>query len=254
MEINILIKKLTAIGLSESEARVYIAALEAGTSPVSAIAEKANLNRVTTYSILKRLFHEGIVGVNEQKGMRFFTAADPKVFVEDVEQKAKNLTEELPNLLALIGGQGLRPRVQFFEGLEGVQKAYKETLTAKTEILNYANSKNIRIHWPNYDEEYVSVRKNNKIFLRGLFPDDPYGKRVQREDQKYFRETRLLPNRHFRVENEIKIYDDNVFIASFDPNTFAIIIHSSAVAETQRQIFEIAWEHAVAKPKIKGKM
>lgn len=243
MVTNIL-KKLTDIGLSENEAKVYLAALETGTAPASDIAQSARLNRVTTYSILQKLLMEGLVSESEKNDIKHFTALDPEIFVEDVRRRAEVLNKNLPFLKSLMGGQDQRPVVRFFEGLSSVKNAYWETLEARTDMLNYANSKNIRDHWPHYDDEYVASRKEKKIFLRGLAPEDAQGRKVQEGDSEYYRETRLLPRKHFWVENEINIYDDKLFIASFDPQPFAIIIQSEAVANTQRQIFEIAWESA----------
>ncbi|MCF7812556.1 hypothetical protein K9M59_03095 [Candidatus Gracilibacteria bacterium] len=241
MDKNI-IKKLIDTGLSQNEAIVYLSSLENGTAPASSIAETAGLNRVTTYSVLERLLEEGLMAVSQRKGTKHFTALSPDILIEEIQRRAENLNRSLPLLKSLMGGQEDRPLVRFFKGLEGVQNAYWETLESRTQMLNYANSKNIRDHWPDYDQEYVLERKKKKIFLRGLAPEDLQGKKVQEKDAEYFRETRLLPKKHFWVENEINIYDDKFFIASFDPEPFAIIIQSQTVADTQRQIFEIAWE------------
>ncbi len=244
MDKNILISKLKAIGFTENEARIYLAALESNESPASHIAESADMNRVSAYSILKKLRRKGVVSVVEKKKTQLFTAVAPEIFVEDVKRKADSLEESLPLLKALMGAEVFHPAVRYFEGIDAVKKAYSMTLDSKTEILNYANSKNIRLHWPEYDSEYVLQRKLHKIFLKGIAPDDAEGRKVKEMDHLYYRETRLLEKKHFKVENEIKIFDDKLFIASFEPVTFAIIIESRPVADTQRQIFEISWSFA----------
>jgi len=239
-----IVKKIMDIGFSEKEAQVYIASLESGNAPVSVIAESANLNRITTYGLLQTLLAEGLVTMSEKRGIQHFLALNPDILVDDARRRSEALAQSLPFLKSLMGTQEQRPVVRFFDEISGVKKAYRETLKSKTEILNYANSKNIRIHWPEYDEEYVAQRKKKKIFLRGICPDDDFGKMVLSEDKKYFRSIRLLPQKHFWVENEIKIFDDKLFIASFEPQTFAILIQSQTVTDTQRQIFEIAWAFA----------
>lgn len=239
-----IIKRLTDVGFSEKEAKVYIASLESGNAPVSIIAEAANLNRITTYGLLQTLLAEGLVTMSEKRGVQHFSALSPDILADDIRRRAETLSQSVSFLKSLMGTHEHRPVVRFFDGISGVKKAYRETLKAKTEILNYANSKNIRVHWPEYDQEYVAQRKRKKIFLRGICPDDEFGKMVLCEDKKYFRHTRLLPQKHFWVENEIKIFDDKLFIASFEPQAFAIIIQSQTVTDTQRQIFEIAWTFA----------
>ncbi len=239
-----ILKNIMGVGLTEKEAQVYLATLENGTSVVSDIAKSAGYNRITTYTILEKLLLRGLVSQTNKKDTKHFTAVAPEIFAKDVMQRARDFKQDIPLLKSLAGGQESRPVVQFFEGLEGVKKAYQETLKSRTEILNYANSKNLREHWQNYDDEYVAKRAKKKKFLRGLAPDDEPGCMVRADDKKYFREIRLLPQKLFWVENEINIFDDKLLITSFEPQIFAILIQSKAVADTQRQIFEMSWMFA----------
>ncbi len=239
---KIIVNTLQSIGLSEKESHIYLATLENGTSPVSHIAQSANYNRITTYTILEKLQARGFVTLTERDGIKHFTAISPELLVEDTQKRAQDLANKLPLLKSIAGESSVHPTVQFFTGLDGVKKAYKSTLLSETEILNYANSKNLRDHWPAYDEEYVKQRAEKKIFLRGFAPEDEPGFQVHEDDKKFYREIRLLPKEDFWVENEINIFDDKVLITSFDPDIFAILIQSSAVANTQRQIFEMMWK------------
>lgn len=238
---NKIIKTLIDIGLDEKEAQIYITTLEIGIAPASQIAQKAKLNRVTTYGILQDLEKDGLIQKTEKKDIAHFFAIDPEILLEKVKQKTVALEQIVPDIKSLISGHEYAVSRRFFEGLSAVKEAYTETLLAQEKILNYANSKNIRKNWPDYDEEYVQKRTNQKIFLQGIYPNDQQGKKVQKEDKKYFRETRLLPKKHFLLENEIKIYDDKFFIASFEPTPFAILIQSQTIADSQKQIFKIAW-------------
>lgn len=242
-----LISILEGVGLSDKEATLYLATLEKGLSPASVIAEEAGMNRVTAYGILQKLLGEGFVSVSEKAGVQHFSALPPDQFFREVEKRTQSFSEAVPILKSMAGLHEFRPRVRFFEGLDGVKKGYEETLSSSSEILSIANSQNIRLHWPEYDVEYVAKRAQKKIFLRGIAPEDKEGKKVHREDEKYFREIRLIARDLFpteKIENEINIFDEKVLIASFEPHIFAIIIESSAVSETQKQIFEILWKVA----------
>ena len=243
------LKHLTDVGLSSKEALVYLSTLECGTSPVSEIALSAKFNRITTYTILEKLLARGLVTTTTRNRMKHFTAVSPEIFSDSIKQRAKRLEKSVPHLLALAGDNAARPVVQMFEGLTGVKRAYRETLKAKGGILNCANSKGLRDHWPEHDTEYVAERARKKILLRGFAPDDEPGKLVQQGDKKFYRETRLLPKDNFWVENEINIFDDKLLITSFEPKVFAILIQSQAVADTQRQIFEMLWGFCEGNPR-----
>ena len=81
---------LTGIGLSQKEASVYLATLELGASPASDIAQRARLNRVTTYDILEKLMHKGFISIYTQRGLKIFAATDPDAVREDYRNKYMN--------------------------------------------------------------------------------------------------------------------------------------------------------------------
>jgi len=232
------------LGLTEKEARVYLSCLELGSSAVSEIARRARINRVTTYDVLEKLMQRGMVNATTQEGTRSYDATDPAAIAADITQRARDFKSILPDLKRL-RGDAIHPRIRYFEGLEGMKAIYEDTLRAKTEILNYCNSGEVRHYWPSYDEEYVRKRAKKKIFLRGIAPHDKHGISVHEQDKAAHREIRLVPNDQFLFSNEINIYDDKVSIISFkDQPIIGMIIESHAIADTQRAIFKMAWEFA----------
>lgn len=232
------------LGLTDKEARVYLAALEVGSSTVAEIARRARINRVTTYDILEKLLKRGMMHFLTKDSVRYFDATEPDIISQEFTRKVHNFKKALPEFRRM-RGEAAHPKIRYFEGLNGIKTLYAETLTSKTEILNYSNSKEIRDHWPNYDEEYVIERVKRKIFLRGISPDDEHGRLVQTRDKEMHRAIRLVPQDEFTFTNEINIYDDKVAITSFkDEPLIGMIIESLEIANTQRDIFKMAWEFA----------
>lgn len=232
------------IGLKDREARVYLSLLELGSSTVSEIARSARVNRVTAYDVLEKLTRKGLVNFFTKGGIRFFDATDPHTVATEFKRRADDFRRVLPDLHRL-SGNAIHPRIRYFEGLDGIKAIYEDTLRSKTEILNYSNSREIREHWPLYDEEYVAKRVKKKIFLRGIAPRDPVGEKVKNTDEKNYREIRLVPEQEFTFTNEINIYEDKVGIISYkDRPLIGMIIESASIAGTQRDIFKMAWEFA----------
>ena len=238
-----LIQILISLGLTDKESKVYLAATETGTSPVSQIAQKAGINRVTTYDILEKLKQRGLISHFTKKQIKYFSATKTETLLEEFEKRTNSLRVALPKLKRLTG-ETAHPRVRYFEGLEGIKAIYADTLTSKTEILNYSNSLEIRKNWPNYDSEYVEKRAKKQIFLRGICQNDDYGKKVHELDQKYFREMRVLDPSQFDFTNEINIYDDKVAIISFKDELIGMILESAEIANSQRAIFDMCWKFA----------
>ncbi len=243
-----LLKILESVGLNERESQLYLVGLEIGSSPASLYSKKTKLNRITCYHSLERLVERGIFTHSRHKSGKKYAPVSPEVLSLEVRKNVESLDRVLPELKSLMGSEHKRPTVRFFSGWDGVKRVYEDSLTAGGEILNFANSSIVRSFWGNYDEEYVNERSKRKIFLRGIAPDDEMGREVVKSDKKFNREIRLVKGKEFNFNNEIKIYDNKVAIISFSEqpdDLFGIIIESKEVAETQRQIFEMAWRYAV---------
>lgn len=234
---------LTKNGFSEKEAQVYLACLSLGPSTVLHISKKSDISRGSCYDLLEDMLEKGFVSRLDEAKHVIYSPVDPDFLLRRTEESVRRLELALPELKGMFHKHA-RPRVRYFEGLEGVKRVYMDTLTATTEILNYANSREIREHWPDYDNDYVAQRYRKKIFLKGIAPDDEWGRAVQRDDMKSLRETRLLPSSDFRFTNEINIYDNKVAITSFQSEMIGILIESDAIADTQRDIFKMAWGFA----------
>lgn len=236
-----LIKVLTDLGLSEKESRVYLATTEVGTGVVSQIAQKARINRVTAYDILEKLKAKGLVSYFSKKKIKYFSALKPETVLEEFEKRTNTLRTSLPKFKRLMG-ETAHPRVRYFEGLEGIKAIYTDTLSSKTEILNFSNSEEIRKQWPTYDKDYVEQRAKKGIYLRGICQKDKAGEIVHSEDKKYYRKMRLIPSDQFDFTNEINIYDDKVAIISFKDELIGMIIECNEIANSQRTIFNMCWE------------
>jgi len=238
-----LLPVLTNIGLTDKEARVYLSLVELGPSLVSSVASKAKINRVTAYDILEKLKAKGLLSSFTKQHIKYFTATDPEVVASNFEQRSKSLTAAVPSLKRL-RGETAHPRIQYFEGLDGIKAIYEDTLNSKTEILNFSNSEEIRKIWPTYDTDYVTKRAKRHIFLKGIIQADEAGKKVKSEDALYHREMRMISKDKYNFTNEINIYDDKVAIISFSDELIGMIIESKEIANTQRSIFQMSWDFA----------
>jgi sugar-specific transcriptional regulator TrmB len=240
---------LRSSGLTEDQAELYLAGLHVGSAPASEYAKKTGINRITAYNLLEEMVADGKFAMVKKIRGKWYSPVAPEHLAIEARKNADALSRVLPELRSLQGKHERRPLVKFYEGWEGVRRVYEDTLTAKGEILNFANSGVVRRFWPAYDDEYVAERVKRGIDLRGIAPDDAPGRKVHGEDKEKLREIRLVPAKDFDFRNEINIYDSKVAICSFEANDdcFGVVIESKDVAETQRQIFEMAWRYAGGK-------
>lgn len=237
---------LESAGMDTREAHLFLTGLELGSAPASDYAKRTKLNRITAYNILELLVKRGLFTAVKKERATWYSPVSPEFVALEAKKNADALQRSLPELRSLRGSAQRSPKVRYFEGWEGVRHVYEDTLTAESELLNFANSAAVRQFWPDYDDEYVRERVKQGIRLRGIAPDDEAGRRVHGEDKEKLREIRLVSAADFDFTNEINIYDHKVAICSFgsEKDVFGIIIESKEVAKTQRQIFEMAWRYA----------
>jgi predicted transcriptional regulator len=254
------------LGLTDKEAKVYLASLEIGTNPVSEIGKKSKINRVTTYDILEKLIKKGLVNYIVRRNIKYFSATDPELIATEYKRRAEELYVALPELKKLHGETSVH-KVQYFEGLEGIKRVYEDSLKSinpdkesengeaaaaggrfESTILNFANAKEIRSIWPTYENDYTKKRIEKGIVLKNIAPDEEFGRIIQAQDKDNFSETRLIPKEKFSFTNEIIIYNNKVAIISLaaaDP--LAILIENRDIAQSQRTIFNLIWDFTLFK-------
>jgi sugar-specific transcriptional regulator TrmB len=245
-----LTKLFQNLGLTDKEAKVYLASLEIGTNPVSEIGKKSKINRVTTYDILEKLIKKGLVNYIVRRNIKYFSATDPELIATEYRRRAEELYVALPELKKLHGETSVH-KVQYFEGLEGIKRVYEDSLAgenpASTGILNFANAKSIRSIWPTYENDYTKKRIEKGILLKNIAPDEEFGRIIQAQDKDNLSETRLIPKEKFSFTNEIIIYDDKVAIISIAADPLAILIENRDIAQSQRTIFNLIWDFTIFK-------
>lgn len=249
-------KVLADIGFSQKEVAVYSSLVELGPQPVSIIARKSKLNRSTTYVVLESLLKRGVISKFTRSDIQHFAATNPESLLDYIKRTKQELDRHyqeiediLPHIKSLANPYALKPRVRYFEGTEGVKQTMEDTLTSKGPILCYsALDKWLSGPLSSYIRDYGKRRIcDKKIQLKSLVYDTATARKyLAKEYPKKLSRMRFIPNDLAIVDNEINIYDDKVSIVSLAPEEmFGIIIEGKSIADTQKQIFELAWRAAL---------
>jgi sugar-specific transcriptional regulator TrmB len=240
---------LTTLGLSQKEAAVYISTLELGRGTVSHISRKAGINRTTGYDILDSLTNLGLVRVSGKEPKQEYVAESPNNLVlmlekrlqktRDAIEKARTFVPELESVHTVSD----RPQVKFYEGVEGIQQVYEDTLTSTEEIRAYGNYDEVYSVLKNYFPGYYERRVAKGIHIRGIAPRTSLSEERRKMDPKEGRELALVDKEKYSISPEIDIYDNKVMIASWREK-LGIIIESKEIADAMKKIFELAWAEA----------
>ena len=242
-------KTLTALGLSEKEAAVYLAILEMGRGTVTEISRKANINRTSGYDILDSLSAQGLVRVSGKEPKQEYVAESPDNLVAHIEKRLRDTKAQLeaakkfaPKLKSLHRIED-RPQVKFYEGSDGLRQVYEDTLTSHEEIRAYATVDDMHKGLPNYFPEYYKRRAGKGISIRAIVPQTEAGMERAGSDLEEKREIAFVPAEKYYFSPEINVYDNKIMIASWREK-LGIIIESAEIADAMKKIYELAWAEA----------
>lgn len=243
-----MLKDLAKFGLSDKEAKIYIALLEKGPSTVTEISKQAKITRTNGYHILNSLITKGLVST-EEKAKMIFTAEPPERIIIMLEEKLKEIERNiqdakkiLPEFKTIYRNPTGKRKVKFFEGVEGVISTYEDTLTSKSTILGYASVEQQHSFMPGYFPEYYERRTRRGIPVKAILAYTKESFRIKDMDRAHLRVSKIVPLK-FQISPEINIYDDKVAIMSLKEK-FGAIIESREVADACRKLFELAYERA----------
>jgi len=242
---------LEEFGLTERQAKVYLAILELGEATVSQIAERAQIERTGTYYVLESLKLKGLVSRFEKIKKDKYVAADPKEILNISRKREKLIEDYLPEFKAFQNVSNAKPHVRLYEGIEGIKAVWRKTLEKKNvEILAFSGyrlaEETALYHGKEYVEwglNYIKERAARKIFTRVISEDSKQARERQMVDKEELRELRIVPKEKFLFRNEIDILDDWVAITSYK-ELIALVIESKEFAQTMRNIFDLCWDGA----------
>lgn len=241
-----LVLELQNFGFSKKEAEVYIASLELGKGTVSQIARRAGINRTTAYDILAVLVARGVIMISGKEPRQEYVAEPPSSLTTYLRNEAEQLrdrieySETVAKDLELLRAVNNRPQIRFYEGKEGLQHVYEDTLSSTETIRAYASVEDVHATLPNYFPQYYKRRAKKDISIRGIFPYSEEAVALAARNEEEKRETVIVPAENYSFSPEINIYDDKVMIASWREK-LGIIIESKEIADAMKKIYELAW-------------
>ena len=123
-----LVKVLSELGLSEKEAKVYLALLTLGEASVLSIAKTGEVKRTTVYSVLDSLKQKGLVEMVIRGLKTFYRPVDPQNLVAVIEERKRQLNKYLPDFLSLYNASGQGSYLRYYEGLPAIKTIYEDLL------------------------------------------------------------------------------------------------------------------------------
>jgi len=234
------IKKLEQLGLSSNEARIYLACLELGNEKVSHIAEKAELPKSTTQDILRSLNKKGYVAMYRKKNSQYFSASEPIIFKDKINQQATILDALMPELNNLQRSAKTKATLRFFDSKEGFETVSREIISEANEILAFVSADSILEKMPEYFPQWAEIRAKNKITSRVILQNSKAARESKILDKKTLRQTKIVNTIPFF--STLIIWQNKVATISLGDKPSVIIIKDADISQSFRAMFELIWE------------
>jgi len=259
-----LVEKIKKAGFNDKEALIYVSVLELGGAYPSKVATYCGLNRTTVYHVLATLSIKGLVSEIEKKNKYFYSAEKPDKVIGFAKRQI-NLAEEkldlmkniLPDIEGLYGANGERPKVSYYEGIDGLLSIYTDMIEISKpyEMLAFSRADELEAFIPKkFFDNFIKTKAEKGITTRGIIPDTPENRKYSERlfagvDKKFWPKRKYIPKEKFMYSGEITMYGDSkISIINFEKNALTgIIIEDKSLNHAMRTIFELSWNSNLVK-------
>jgi len=153
------------------------------------------------------------------------------------------IDDAIPQLLAIANFIDKKPKVTFYEGVEGIKDIFRDTLNyPNKEMLAWVPKTAFDILGKEFTGYYMQERIKKAQMARVIAPNNQTMQAYRDDDEKSLRKTRLIDEERYPLAIEINLYGDKkTGIMSFEER-MGLIIESPKIFVTLKSIFEMHWD------------
>jgi len=243
------IEELKKVGLSPTEAKLYLRLLKNGASDVKTLVESTGLYKTNTYEALERLCKKGIISKIVEEKKRVYHVQKPESFIEFIEKKKRELEEQskivkdlAKNIESMKKNANSAETAAVFRGISGVRQIYSEIINEKLDYLVFGSPKESDELIGDYYWQNLHLKqKEHHVKAKAIFH-----KSLRNWKEKI--DSNILDLRFFDEKfeslTETTIYGSKVAFVIWSDIPWVIIIDNSHLADSYRQLFNMLWKIA----------
>jgi HTH-type transcriptional regulator, sugar sensing transcriptional regulator len=234
-----MIQELIDYGLSPKEVEVYLAGLKAGLCTAATLSKIIGISRPSIYDIIESLNKKGLVSIIK-KEKNYFKVIEPDLLLERLDERREKLKKIIPELIDITDSLIETPKVEFFEGKQGIKNAVEDMLKYK-KIIMYGASKKGDDIFGSYTSNFALKRAENKVYLWAIIEQNVPIHMIKYPVKKY---TKIKTSGFFKNHDcAYFIYSNKIIIISLKNELTCLRITSKIMAESQKKIFNYFWKN-----------
>ena len=235
------IEKLQKIGLSLSEAKIYLALIRLGSAQAGRISKESQINRTTVYDSIERLIEKGLVSYVIEANKKVFKPVAPKIILEQLKEKEKITEEILPELNQIFTESKEKEESNIFRGRKGIRSILNDILNYKEYVAFGSSGRFLEI----MQHDFIIFQKRKKelkINARVILSESS---RKTEQVKIAYTKFKFIPD-EFSSPTTTFVYGDKTAIIIWSETPTATLITSKEVAKSYSSYFELLWKIAKA--------
>ena len=243
-EIDVLCKA----GLTESQAKGYLALVENQSLTPNELAEKIGEGRTNGYMICERLEKIGLAIKKDDKKAAY-KPAHPSALEALAEKRRKIVTRDeqkikqnIAPLIDLFYANNELPGSRTIQGLDGIKEVYRQVLQTKKDVYFLRTRADAELDL-DFIHKYRAERAKLNISTYGLTPPSTKAYNYISDNEKNLSHRIPIPEANYSAPVEINVFGDKLALTSYGETQMTTIIDSPPIAESLRQIIKILILH-----------
>lgn len=231
--------EIRKLGLSEKEAKVYMASLELGKTSVQNLAKKLSLSRPTVYRIIESLESKELINQSRKKGEHFVMPESPDSILGILRTKKRRIEEQEREFLRIIS----LLKTKCFNRNENEIKVYSGSEGKKFMLEDFSDTheQNIFVVFPNkntplqteLDKIYEKIKKRlGNITIKELHSEELSSSKMEFVKRKH------IPNLESYFPGTLIISDKIIY---FQKNEI-FAIEQKAIIHLLKSILLSLWQ------------
>lgn len=237
---------LRKAGLTESQAKGYLALIEHGALTPASLAEKTGESRTNGYMICEKLEQLGLATKKDAK-KSVYAPNHPSALEVLAERRRKLLMRNeqevksgLQNLIDTYYKKAEMPGVRYLQGEDGQKKIYDDIISQKQPICLIRTPNERKFFGKQPVKEFIANRKKYNIPVDGLTPLMDDSNFNPKKDKDNLLNRQFMPYESYTAPVEVDIYGERVGFIAYGDTLTGVIIDNPHIADAMRQIFTLA--------------
>ncbi len=233
-------------GLTESQAKSYLALIEHGTLSPTALAEQTGESRTNAYMICDKLVTLGLA-TKKDASKAIYSPTHPSALELLAEKRRKiiqrdeqTLKNGLGELIDYYYEKAEMPGVRYLKGRDGQVKIYEDILAQKQPMYLIRTPNEKKFFGKEILRDFIANRMKRSIPVNALTPFMDDSNMDPAKDAEKLLTRQFMPAECYTAPVEIDIYGSRTSFISYGEELTGVIIDNPHIADAMRQVFELA--------------